>query len=101
MTHAGAAAQLLLCETQPVAFAYDLAANAASRVTPLTFPSTHIKIESTLSSCDGLLCVSHRLSLTYNTTYLSLTSGTVGQKIENIIKDLASIAVITNLTCGF
>lgn len=39
----------------PRPFAYDLAANAASRVTPLTFQSTHVKTESSLSSSDGLL----------------------------------------------
>lgn len=34
--HRGAAMQLLLGEMQPRAFAYNLAANVASRVTPLS-----------------------------------------------------------------
>lgn len=35
--HWGAAMQLLLCEMKPVGFAYNLAANVASLVTPLSF----------------------------------------------------------------
>lgn len=39
----------------PRPFAYDLAANTASRVSPLTFQSAHVKTQSSLSSSDGLL----------------------------------------------
>lgn len=35
--HRGAATQLLLGETQPLGFAYNLAANVASQVTPFSF----------------------------------------------------------------
>lgn len=55
--HRGAAMQLLLCEKQPVGFAYNLASNVASQVTPISF-HRHSS-ESTLSSCDGLVSVRH------------------------------------------